>query len=47
MYTKSLTKYKASKVMTGSGSFSLQLQRAGGWCEPVRKNEPVAYEPSR
>ena len=47
MYTKSLTKYKASKVMTGSGSFLLQLQRAGGWCEPVRKNEPVAYEPSR
>ena len=32
--------------MTRSGSFSLQQQRAGGWCEPERNNEPVAYEPS-
>jgi hypothetical protein len=35
----------SSKVMNGSGSILVQLQRAGGWCEPVRMIESVAHEP--
>ena len=45
MYTKSLTMFYNIKGDDWERFFSLQLQRAGGWCEPVRNNEPVAHEP--